>query len=55
MGKAATLNGRVGDVMISSVVHDEHSQNTYLLRNCFASGDVQPYLEGGTVLDNQKR
>ena len=54
MGKAATLNGRVGDVMISSVVHDEHSQNTYLLRNCFASGDVQPYLEGGTVLDNQK-
>ena len=30
MGKAATLNGRVGDVMISSVVHDEHSLNTYL-------------------------
>src|SRR5262249_19639394 len=25
MGKAATLNGRVGDVMISKVVHDEHS------------------------------
>lgn len=54
MGKAATLNGRVGDVMISSVVHDEHSLNTYLLRNCFASGDVQSYLEGGTVLDNQR-
>jgi len=54
MGKAATLNGRVGDVMISSVVHDEHSLNTYLLRNCFVSGDVQPYLEHGTVLDNQK-
>ena len=54
MGKAATLNGRVGDVLISSVVHDEHSLNTYLFRNCFASSDVQPYLEGGTVLDNQK-
>ncbi len=54
MGKAATLNGRVGDVMISSVVHDEHSLNTYLLRNCFVSSDVQPYLEHGTVLDNQK-
>jgi hypothetical protein len=54
MGKAATLNGRVGDVMISSVVHDEHSLNTYLLRNCFASSDVQPYLEHATVLDNQK-
>ncbi len=54
MGKAATLNGRVGDVLISSVVLDEHSRNTYLFRNCFASSDVQPYLEGGTVLDNQK-
>ena len=54
MGKAATLNGRVGDVLISSVVHDEHSSNTYLFRNCFASSDVQPYLDGGTVLDNQK-
>ena len=27
MGKAATLNGRVGDVMISKVVHDEHSRS----------------------------
>jgi len=32
MGKAATLNGVIGDVMIPSVVQDEHSQNTYLLR-----------------------
>ena len=28
--------------------------NTYLLRNCFASSDVQPYLEHATVLDNQR-
>lgn len=54
MGKAATLNSRVGDVMISTVVHDEHSRNTYLFRNCFLAGDVQPYLENSTVLDNQK-
>jgi len=54
MGKAATLNGRVGDAMISSVVYDEHSQNTYLFRNCFTSSDVQPWLREGTVLDNQK-
>jgi hypothetical protein len=54
MGKAATLNGRVGDVMISNVVHDEHSQNTYLLKNCFTAADVQPYLQMGTVFDNQK-
>lgn len=54
MGKAATLNGRIGDVMISNVVHDEHSQNTYLFNNCFSAQDVAPYLTFGTVLDNQK-
>lgn len=54
MGKAATLNGRVGDVMIPNVVHDEHSQNTYLFNNCFSARDVAPYLSYGMVLDNQK-
>lgn len=54
MGKAATLNGRIGDVMISNVVHDEHSQNTYLYNNCFTAQDVAPYLTYGMVLDNQK-
>ena len=54
MGKAATLNGRVGDVMLSGVAHDEHSQNTYLFRNCFTAADVQPWVRMGTVLDNQK-
>ena len=54
MGKAATLNGRIGDVMIPTVVHDEHSRNTYLFRNAFAAADVQPYFETGTVLDQQK-
>jgi hypothetical protein len=54
MGKAATLNGRIGDVMIPSVVHDEHSLNTYLFDNCFAADDVAPHLVYGTVMDNQK-
>lgn len=54
MGKAATLNGRVGDVMIPNVVHDEHSQNTYLFDNCFSADDVKPYMGIGNVLDNQK-
>ena len=54
MGKAATLNGQVGDVMISRVVHDEHSDNTYLIRNAFGFDDVAPWLERGSVLDNQK-
>jgi len=54
MGKAATLNGRVGDVMVPNVVFDEHSRNTYLFRNCFDAGDIAPYLDFGTVFDNQK-
>ncbi len=54
MGKAATLNGRVGDVMIAKVVHDVHSANTYLFKNAFSTAQVQPYMRHGTVLDNQK-
>ncbi len=54
MGKAATLNGAIGDVMIPNVVHDEHSQNTYLFGNPFTARHVAPFLTYGTVLDNQK-
>jgi hypothetical protein len=54
MGKAATLNGRVGDVMLSSTVHDEHSRNTYLFRNAFVASDVQPHMRESSVLDNQR-
>lgn len=54
MGKAATLNGVRGDVMIPSVVQDEHSENTYLFNNIFKADDVTPFLTFGTVLDNQK-
>ena len=54
MGKAATLNGRIGDVMIPGVVHDEHSANTYLFHNSFCADDVRRFLVYGSVLDNQK-
>jgi hypothetical protein len=54
MGKAATLNARIGDIMIPNVVHDEHSQNTFLFTNCFTANDVAPYTNFGMVLDNQK-
>ena len=54
LGKAATLNGRIGDVMIPNVVHDEHSRNTYLFNNAFTAAHVRPHLVYGAVLDNQK-
>ncbi len=54
MGKAATLNGRIGDVMLTNVVHDEHSLNTYLFSNDISADLIAPHLIYGTVLDNQK-
>ncbi len=54
IGKAATLNGVLGDVTIPNVVQDEHSMNTYLFQNAFSANDVARYLTFGTVLDNQK-
>jgi hypothetical protein len=54
MGKAATLNGRVGDVMLSDTVFDEHSGNRYLFRNAFTASDLEPFMRRGTVLDGQK-
>jgi hypothetical protein len=54
MGKAATLNGVVGDVMIPNVVHDEQFSNTHIFPNCFQASDIKSYMTRGTVLDNQK-
>ena len=54
LGKAATLNADVGDVMLSNVVFDEHSQTTYWLDNAFGIEDITPYLRFGSGLDNQR-
>ena len=54
LGKAATLNGRIGDVMLANVVFDEHSGNTYWFDNCFSYDDLSPFLLFGAALDNQK-
>jgi hypothetical protein len=54
LGKAATLNADVGDVMISSVVHDEHSGSTYWLDNAFGVDDLAGDLRFGSGLDNQR-
>lgn len=54
MGKSASLNAAIGDVIIPTVCQDEHSHNTFFIRNCFQAGDVAPLLKFGTVLDHQK-
>ncbi len=54
LGKAATLNARIGDVMIANDVYDEHSGNTYWFANCFSSADLDPFLVYGSTLDRQR-
>ena len=53
LGKAATLNGEIGDIQIPRLVFDEHTQNSYLFKNCFS--DSFPYINNqGSILTNQK-
>jgi len=54
LGKAATLNADVGDVMLSNVIHDEHSGSTYWLDNALDVADIAPWLRFGSGLDNQR-
>lgn len=54
MGKAASLNGIYGDVILPSVIYDMHSKNTYLLSNAFSSADIEPWLTYGSILDHQR-
>jgi hypothetical protein len=54
LGKAATLNGKIGDVLIPNVVYDERTSTTYSFAPAFSAADVEPYLAHGSVLDNQK-
>ena len=54
LGKAATLNASVGDVLVADVVRDEHTDNSYWFENCFSAADVAPYLVFGSALDGQQ-
>lgn len=53
LGKAAVLNSEIGDVEIPRVVFDEHTQNTYMFKNCFNT--FFPFINNqGSILTNQK-
>lgn len=53
LGKAAVLNSQVGDVQIPRLVFDEHTQNTYMFKNCFNTSF--PFTNNqGSVLTKQK-
>jgi hypothetical protein len=53
LGKAATLNSEIGDIQIPRLVFDEHTQNSYLFKNCFNS--FFPFVNHqGSILTNQR-
>jgi len=54
MGKAAALNGQIGDILLPNTVYDEHTKNTYGIINCFSLGDFKKIFKNGLVLENQK-
>ena len=54
MGKAATLNGAIGDILIPETVFDQHTKNVYAITNVFNSSDLKDIFKTGSVLDKQK-
>ena len=54
MGKAATLNAQVGDILLPTTVFDVHTKNTYAITNCFKASDFNKIYSSGLILENQK-
>ena len=54
MGKAATLNGQIGDIMIPNTIFDSHTKNIYVIQNAFSRTDFTPLFNAGSILDQQK-
>lgn len=53
LGKAAVLNSEIGDLEIPRLTFDEHTQNSYVYRNCFNT--FFPYTNTqGSILTEQK-
>jgi len=53
LGKAAVLNSEIGDIQIPRLTFDEHTQNSYIYKNCFNSFFPFPNNQG-SILTNQK-
>ncbi|MCL4338223.1 hypothetical protein M1271_00880 [Patescibacteria group bacterium] len=54
MGKAATLNGQIGDILLPTTVFDQHTKNIYVFNNSFSGRDFKNIFKTGLVLDHQK-
>lgn len=54
MGKSATLNGQIGDILLPDTVFDQHTKNIYVIKNALKSSDFTKIFRTGSVLENQK-
>lgn len=54
MGKAASMKGRLGDVMIPTEVYDMHSKNDFTFQNCFSMRDTADLMMDSAAFDCQK-
>ncbi len=54
MGKSATLNGQIGDILLPDTVFDQHTKNIYVINNAMKSSDFAKIFRTGSVLENQK-
>lgn len=53
LGKGAVLNSEIGDIQIPRLTFDEHTQNSYIIKNCFNTFFPFPNNQG-SILTNQK-
>ncbi len=54
MGKAASLNGQLGDITIPHEVRDRHTNNHFFVYNDFHRDTFERYTEKNSILDSQK-
>ncbi|MDR2102615.1 MAG: hypothetical protein LBP42_00770 [Treponema sp.] len=56
IGKAASLIADRGDVIIPSVVMDQHTRNQYFFENCIKARDIIPFMDIPLhgIYDNQR-
>ncbi|MBI2616757.1 hypothetical protein HYW55_01325 [Candidatus Gottesmanbacteria bacterium] len=54
MGKAATLNGQIGDILLPTTVFDQHTKNLYVFDNSLRASDFETIFKTGAVLSDQK-
>lgn len=52
LGKASFLNGKLGDIALPTQIFDDHTKNTFVLKNAFTKEYFSEF-KGGSILTDQ--